>query len=183
MVANRTGSPIDRLPRLVAEYRRGICASFRDGRPVAEGVDRVDGIDPGFDPVSLLRENLEKRRRGIRFFVVLNLLGRRNQAGELPPIKVRTPKLRAYFCLTLVWLKIQSQDQVEALRRKIALAREAARDRCRSAIDRTIDREWIDALVKQVTALVADALDHIENEPLPRVLAAGGRTGLHVPLN
>lgn len=76
-------------------------------------------------------------------------------------------------------------SSLKSFRRTIAVTIAAIRDHCRSAIRRCLAVLLLRALTDQVATLTAATIDLVEPDrrPMPHVLAAGGRTGLHAPLN
>ena len=124
------------------------------------------------------------RWRPIRLFFTRQLTWVEGDDG--PPIRVHAPSLSLYFRGRLLNLKYQEDARVESIRRELAQARERAEDRNRSAIERSLDLETVNALEAILAVLpgatTAEALDPDLAGWGITVQADGNGPGLFTPL-
>jgi hypothetical protein len=184
LTSSRT--PIDRRRRQLAETRPGGVGYVRDRIAGADGSSNEPAWDEtdatGFNQKAFLSGVLNRRRSDIRLFEVYWIRVPPGWEGKLPPIVVQTPTLKSSLHNRLMYLAMCTELAAVAVRREIDLAKEAARDRCLSAIDRALALTRLDVLLRLVTALAVEVLNLIRPELPPRILSAGGQTSAFTPL-
>jgi hypothetical protein len=155
----------------------------RNAEPLLRKMEAM-GFTPAEVPSAILaatRKAFADMKR-VRFFDVGNLRVRPEDEANPLPIVVETPTLFGLLRVTVMCLVAIGQVEVETLRREITKAKETARDRCLTAIARSIALTKLDALLKLAAALAVEILGFVRPELPPRVLSAGGQTQAYSPL-